>query len=241
MVYLLSLTDSFKLSTPYTRDDEDDGYFEFFGLSTTSERSTSLSSRFQGPILPVELVSMILSNLDPKKEKGSLARMLRTSKQNYELVAPILYEDVRISRKNASSFFRGLADVRPNPYHHAMTQRIKRDPGPSPPSSPLSTLSYTNPAPDDMDVGPPILLWPEADAISAPESESDDTDPMSFRHLAYPDTESQRRKRELLRHVGVLQIETSPKHQVLRQLSDWSGGTETRLASSSQRCIRSPC
>jgi len=153
---------------------------------------------------------MVLTHLVLDRDRQTMASLMNTSKQNYDLVGPQLYEDVQIDRSNASSFFRGMARVRPNPNHRWIRKRVPVSPRSDIEGS--STDEETSFFVDDATEFS-MIRWPEIAATSEPESDTgvEETETETEEKEQYRNTESKRRKRELFRFTKTHRRESEAK------------------------------
>jgi hypothetical protein len=76
-------------------------------LSDSPRRTIPKSGQVSGR-LPNELIQRVIDHLGNTDSRGALASLLQTSRAAYDAVAPVLYDNVLITRQNAKSFYRGL-------------------------------------------------------------------------------------------------------------------------------------
>ena len=83
-------------------------YVPPFDLLSGSPQEIIPKSGRISPRLPNELMQHVIQHLDNTDSKAALANLLQTSRAAYDAVAPALYNEVVITRRNAESFYRGL-------------------------------------------------------------------------------------------------------------------------------------
>lgn len=174
---------------------------------------------------------MICDCLESDGAKNTLATMLRTSHSMFNLVGPILYKDVVLTRSNASVIFKGLpfqksdrkrtsrADWSENDFVFEALQGKDAD--------------WDDPPADAAHI-PAKLVWPEVPLESEASSCSESDGPSdhgsggseeAYRsyHNPYPSVASQMRKLRLLRYIKKLVVHEVPSKRRSYLPRTWKG------------------
>ncbi|WWC61734.1 uncharacterized protein I303_104319 [Kwoniella dejecticola CBS 10117] len=140
--------------------------------------------------MPSEIIVHIASYADD----ATRAVLLRTSRANYDLVGPILYERITISRENAAKLFMGLPRSDPRPAK-------KRADSPK----------------DSTSTQPLQLHWPYVSIESNDEYEMEGSPDATYN----VSQNTFDRKLKLLKMVKHIIVASLPGHQACRDLDAW--------------------
>lgn len=161
------------------------------------------------PVLPVELFKKIVDHLGDTKQLGTLAIIMRSSQSTYDTIAPVLYRDVTITRKNARTLFLGL----PTPPEEPKKRRVVSKGITWEELQRGSQIKESRPKTrQEKEAERAYLLWPNADLDSEPESDTETG--LDKPTSPYPSHASARRKRSLLKAVRHLRFEEMPTLEV---------------------------
>jgi len=69
-------------------------------------KSTTSRRRTDGPILPVDLMSIIIQDLTKDRSLGTLASLQLTSREMYNMATPALYQHIIVDQRQAVKLFR---------------------------------------------------------------------------------------------------------------------------------------
>ena len=89
--------------------------------------STTPRQLSDGPILPVELMSMVIKELTDNHSLGTLAKLQSTSRAMYNMVTPALYQHITIDQYQAVKLF-GLFETFPRSDNSIFLQSTPTDP-----------------------------------------------------------------------------------------------------------------
>jgi hypothetical protein len=161
------------------------------------------------PVLHVELFKKIVDHLGDTKQLGTLATIMRSSQSTYDTIAPVLYRDITITRKNARSLFLGL----PTPPEQPKARKIVSKGITWEELQRGSHVKEWKPKMrQEKETERAYLLWPNADLDS--ESDSDTETGLDKPTSPYPSHASARRKRGLLKAVHHLRFDEMPSSNV---------------------------
>jgi hypothetical protein len=189
-------------------------------VSTPSsrEQSEEVFSSFITSKLPNEVFHKVVEHLGRDGDLSTLARLLRTSNAAYTAVAPTLYGEVVITRKNAKSFYLGLMEHHLRAPHQVSPTGISWEEFKDPKHNADCEAANEARVKATRRERQVRCVWPQADIDSDEESQSVNGD-SSDHDVLYPTNFSVDRKSNLLALVQRLHFAEMPSTAVCLNLA----------------------